>query len=165
VKQGKSLVKIGALTMATVLSAMAIFRVSANPSTSMSFLSGGEQIYSGKGVAKLAGISATQTFVNVPLNWEDAVARIKKEIPTAIERRDGDGPYFVVPQMRNGRVLLTEFPEQSITVRPGRVMRVGARMMVKADSGTEWAHIQIEDYRQPSALESAFNWLGDRLGI
>jgi hypothetical protein len=131
----------------------------------LSFLKQGEVVYSGRTTAKLAGLKATETFMNVPLNWEDAVKKIKQEIPTAIERRDGDGPYFVVPQLHDGRVQLAAFPEQSITVRPGRLVRAGARMMVRADSGEGWSHVQIQDFHQPSVLESTFNWIGDRLGI
>jgi hypothetical protein len=113
----------------------------------------------------MAGLPATETFMNVPMNWEDAVAKVKKEIPNAIERMGDEGPYFVVPQYKNGRIQLAEFPEQAIAVRPGRLMRVGARMMVRADSGENWAHVEIQDFRQPSVLESAFNWLGKELGI
>ena len=145
--------------------AFAALRISNTALPGLSFLQKGEMVYSGKSASKLAGLSATETFLNVPMNWEDAVTKLKKEIPTAIEREDENGPYFVVPQVQRGRVRLAEFPEQSITVRPGRLMRVGARMMVRADSGGSWAHVQIQDFRQPSALESAFHWIGNRLGI
>jgi hypothetical protein len=144
---------------------VAVLRLAPSKLPGLSFLQKGEVVYSGRTVASMAGLPATETFMNVPMNWEDAVAKVKKEIPSAIERQGEEGPYFVVPQYQNGRVRLTEFPEQSIAVRPGRLVRVGARMMVRADSGENWAHVEIQDFRQPSALESAFNWLGKKLGI
>jgi hypothetical protein len=157
--------KVGVGATLVVAASFAALRVTNTALPGLSILQKGEMVYSGKSASKLAGLSATETFLNVPMNWEDAVAKVKKEIPSAIERSDENGPYFVVPQTQNGRVRLAEFPEQSITVRPGRLLRVGARMMVRADSGDSWAHVQIQDFRQPSALESAFNWIGDRLGI
>ena len=156
---------IGVAIGVTTLAAIGLLRLGQSGMPGGSVFQNGETIYTGKSVAKLAGLTATETFINVPNNWETVVAKVKREIPIAIERRDEDGPYLVVPQTRHGRVMISEFPEQSITVRPGRLTRVGARMMVRADSGTDWAHVQIQDFRQPSALESAFNWLGDRLGI
>lgn len=157
--------KIGVVTVFVVAAGFAALRLSNTALPGLSFLQKGEMVYSGKTASKLAGLSTTESFLNVPMNWEDAVEKVKKELPSAIERSDENGPYFVVPQMQNGRIRLSEFPEQSITVRPGRLVRAGARMMVRADSGDSWAHVQIQDFRQPSALESAFNWIGDRLGI
>lgn len=157
--------KVGIGASAALVLTIAAFRMSQGGVPGLSFLEKGEMVYSGKTVAKLAGLKATETFLNVPMNWENAVLNLKKEIPSAIERNDGSEPYFVVPQMKDGRVRLSEFPQQSITVRPGRLVRAGARMMVQIDTGSNWSHVQIQDFRQPSALESAFNWLGDRLGI
>ena len=157
--------KVGLGAALIVVAGFAAMRLTNTALPGLSILHKGEMVYSGKSASKLAGLNATETFLNIPMNWEDAVAKVKKEIPTAIERVDDNGPYFVVPQTLNGRVRLAEFPEQSITVRPGRLMRVGARMMVRADSGDSWAHVEIQDLRQPSALESAFHWIGDRLGI
>ncbi len=156
---------LGLIAAAFFVSALLVVNASKDSTARFTFLKQGEKVYSGKGIAKLAGLTTTETFVNVPMNWEDVVAKVQKEIPTAIFRKDEDGPYFVIPQMQSGRVLVSEFPEQSITVRPGKLTRVGARMMVRADSGSDWAHVLIQDFRQPSPLESAFNWLGDRLGI
>lgn len=164
-KKNRLAMKAGVGVALVALFGMVAVRMAQSELPGLSFLKQGEMVYSGRTTAKLAGLKATETFLNVPLNWEEAVKKIKQEIPTAIERRDGDGPYFVVPQLQNGRVKLAEFPEQSITVRPGRLVRVGARMMVRADSGSDWSHVQIQDFHQPSVLESTFNWLGDRLGI
>lgn len=157
--------KVGLGAALLFAAAFGFVRVTGSVVPSLSILDKGELVYSGKGDAKVPGLNTTETFMNVPMNWEDAVAKIRREIPTAIEREDGNGPYFVVPQMKDGRVRLSEFPEQSITVRPGKLSRVGARMMVRLDTGDNWAHVQVQDFRQPSPLESAFNWIGDQFGI
>ncbi len=157
--------RVGIVTAIAAIIGFAALRVSSSTIPGISFLAKGQVVYTGKAETKLAGLTATETFLNIPMNWEDAVQKVQREMPSAILREDGNGPYFVIPQTQNGRVLLSEFPQQSITVRPGKVMRVGARMMVGMDSGDTWAHVQIQDFRQPSALESAFNWLGDKIGI
>lgn len=158
-------IKIGVGATLLLVSGWAFVRVTGSTVSGLSLLEKGELVYSGRGNAKIAGLNTTETFMNVPMNWEDAVEKVRKELPTAIEREDSNGPYFVVPQVHNGRVRLSEFPEQSITIRPGKLSRVGARMMVRFDTGDTWAHVQVQDFRQPSALESAFNWIGDRIGI
>lgn len=158
-------IKIGIGATLLLVSGWAFMRMSGTSVPQLSVLENGEFVYSGKGNTKIAGLNTTETFMNVPMNWEEAVAKIRKELPTAIEREDANGPYFVVPQVHNGRVRLSEFPEQSITIRPGKLSRVGARMMVRFDTGDNWAHVQVQDFRQPSALESAFNWIGDKIGI
>ena len=130
-----------------------------------SFLRSGQVVYAGNTATRYPGLKATEYFMNVPQNWKEAVKQVRKELPQAIERTGEDEPYFVVPQIENGRVRLSEFPEQSITVRPGKLQRVGARMMVLVGTGQDWSHIEVQDFREPSALESAFNWLGTKLGI
>jgi len=130
------------------------------------FLKRGQVVYSTHTQAAYRGLNATETFMNVPVSADEALTQVRKELPNAIQRDERDeGPYFLVPQMKDGRILLSEFPEQKIAIRPGKLVRVGARMMVLVGTGEKWSHIQIQDYRQPSALESAFNWLGDKIGI
>lgn len=165
VKKSGIAIRIGIGATLTVVALAAFVRMTDTVVPGLSILEKGELVYRGKGDSAMAGLTSTDTFMNVSMNWEEAVEKVRKELPTAIEREDSSGPYFVVPQMRNGRVLLSEFPEQSITIRPGKLSRAGARMMVRLDTGDTWAHIQVQDYRQPSALESAFNWIEDRIGI
>lgn len=132
----------------------------------LSFLKRGQVVYSTHTQGAYRGLNATETFMNVAVSADEALAQVRKELPIAIQREESDeGPYFLIPQVKGGRILLSEFPEQKIAIRPGKLVRVGARMMVLVGTGDKWSHIQIQDYRQPSALESAFNWLGDKIGI
>ncbi len=164
-KKSRIAIKLGIGAAVFVVAVGAFMKMTGTTVLGLSILEKGELVYQGKGDSAIAGLSSTDTFMNVPMNWEDVVEKVRKELPTAIEREGSSGPYFVVPQIRNGRVLLSEFPEQAITIRPGKLSRAGARMMVRLDTGDNWAHIQVQDFRQPSALESAFNWLEDRIGI
>jgi hypothetical protein len=156
------------LVIAAILGAFAMFafgRVRNSSTPSVAIFESGEIVYSGKAPARFSGLDATETYLNVGSPMEQTIAQIKRDIPTAIERRRGEDRYLVVPQLRNGRVLIAEFPLQAITVRPGRLGRMGPRMMVGATTGDTWSHVLIEDFRQPSPLEAAFNWIGGKLGI
>jgi len=124
-----------------------------------------ELVYSGAGTTRVAGLKATDTFANLSMPWEKALNQVRNELPTALERTGPNGPFLIVPQTRGGRVLLAEFPERAITIKAGKLAKVNGELVVIKGTLGSWSHIQVQDYRQPSVLESAFLWLGDRLGI
>lgn len=124
-----------------------------------------ELVYSGAGSTRVAGLKATDTFANLSIPWEKAFRQVRDELPTALERSGPNGPFLIVPQTRGGRVMLAEFPERAITIKAGKLAKVDGKLVIMKGTLGTWSHIQVQDYRQPSVLESAFHWLGDRLGI
>jgi len=130
------------------------------------FMRNAEVVYTGRHSLGKNNAETTDTVANIPESWTDAVRHIEGELPQAIRRQDSEGSIsYVVPQFENGRMQIDEYPEQLIKVRPGRVVNNGSKLVVMNDSVKNWSHIEIEDFRGPSALESAFNWLGNRMGI
>lgn len=147
-----------------VASCIAGYRMASQSQPGFAFLKQGETIYSSRIVASNAPV--TESYTNLPIDSKEAIKRIRQELPNAIERHDSEGQLsFVLPQMEGGRVLITEFPIQAISVRPGRLVRFGNRILVSKGSTDKWSNVQVLDYREPSALESAVHWLGDQMGI
>jgi hypothetical protein len=164
VKLRRASIGVGLATVIAVLGLVGSARLRGQTATSR-ILESAEMVYSGASATKIAGLQSTETYANVFMPWQKAFDQVLSDIPTALERNGSRGPYLIVPQTKNGRVLLSEFPEQAISIKPGKLARVDGKLVVLKGTGASWAHVQIQDYRQPSVLESAFNWLGDRLGI
>jgi hypothetical protein len=164
VKIRKARIGFGILAAIAILGFAGMARLK-GPGDVPPIMQGAELVYSGVGSTRVAGLKATDTFANLAMPWEKALSQVRNEIPTALERAGPNGPFLIVPQKKNGRVLLAEFPERAITVKAGKLAKLDGKLVVVNGTSATWSHIQVQDYRQPSVLESAFLWLGDRLGI
>jgi|GEM_PF-6459857 len=159
-------IKIGAGVCVGALLGVGACRLAQVHQLNYDFLRGGEIVYTGTSVDGHNRIRATDTLINVHAVADRAMELLRQEVPQAIQKVDEDGNVsFVLPQMEGGRMKIAEYPEQTIQVKPGRLVKDGSKIIVMNESAKVWSHVEIKDFRQPSAVESAMTWLGDRLGI
>ncbi len=166
VSRNRLAIKIGVGVSFGILLGIGACRLTQTRQLGYGFLRNGEIVYSGAGQDGHNRVRTTETVVNVPSVATRTIDLVQQELPSAIRRLEDDGTVsFVLPQFENGRMQITEYPEQAIQVKPGRVVRQGSKLFVMNEANTLWSHVEIKDFRQPSALESAMTWIGDRFGI
>ncbi len=127
-------------------------------------VSNGEVVYSEIIDFGSSNLKATETYLNLPVGIDEVVRVLREKFPTALVRESASGPLFVIPQIHSGRVQLLDFPETLIVIRQGKLIRDRNRFFIKPNTDSRYSHLQIRDYRQTSALESAFKWLGIQIG-
>jgi len=124
-------------------------------------LSRGEVVRSVAYRAGAPDVDATETFINIPMYYKDVARRIRQENPGAMSIDDPDGVKLVVPQVLSGRVQIFDAPKKSFTVLQGRTSPIGTHVFGDHD----WTTVRVREFRRRNVLESAFAWIGDRLGI
>jgi hypothetical protein len=124
-------------------------------------LSRGEVVRSVEYRAGSPDVDATETFINIPMDYKEVVRRIRQENPGAMSIDDSDGINLVVPQVLSGRVQIFDAPKKSFTVLQGRTSTIDTPVVGDQD----WTTVRVREFRRRNVIESAFAWIGDRLGI
>lgn len=165
--EGKVAVKIGIGVALGVVLSVGVCKLLHSARPNFAFMRNAEVVYTGSHPIGKNRSMTTDMVANIPETLPNALRQIEEELPQAIRRNDGnEGTIsFAVPQFENGRMQIDEYPEQLIKIRPGRVIKKGSKLMVMNDTAKHWSHVEIADYRGPSALDSAFNWIGEKIGI
>jgi hypothetical protein len=114
-------------------------------------------------------IRGKTTYFSFEGDWEDVLRRAKAEMPNAIERDTVVGgqraKILTVPREENGRLRLFFPPEKEITILPQRLVLTEGGQLMSQPSDRRWASIKISEYRQPQLLDTAVDWVRDRLSI
>ncbi len=114
-------------------------------------------------------IQGTTTYFSFEGDWDKVYALARAEMPDAFERETVIGgqraKVLTIPRVENGRLRLFFPPVREIIILPQRLVLTEGGELMTQESERHFASVKISEYRQPHVLDTAVDWVRDRLNI